>query len=456
MRVALNGWFLVHNAHTGTGQYLRALCAWLPRVAPQHEYYVVVPAGRIAEMPSAVRLHPVPCGASDLDKVRFEQILFPRACRALNADAVHVPHWAPPLASPAPFVVTVHDLIPLLTRTLPEYRGGLRVRLYTALVAAATAGASLVLADSEASRQDVLHHLRTRPDKVRTVYLAASERYSPKSDWQADETIRQKASNGKSFVDVLSGKGIIPGIKVDKGTVAVPGFPGEKMTAGLEGLRERLKEYREMGAKFAKWRAVVMIGKDIPTQAGTDVNAQGLALYAAMSQEAGLVPIVEPEVLMDGDHDIERCWEVTAATIANVFAALREYRVVFEGMLLKPNMIVSGKQSVKQAGSTEVADTTIRCLRQVVPAAVPGIVFLSGGQSPELATEHLNLINTRGPHPWEMSFSFGRALQDPALRTWRGSAANVAAAQRQFYHRARCNSAARYGTYSNRMEKIAA
>ena len=192
MRAALNGWFLVHNAHTGTGQYLRALCAWLPRVAPQHEYYVVVPPGRIAEMPSAVRLHPVPCGASDLDKVRFEQILFPRACRALNADAAHVPHWAPPLASPAPIVVTVHDLIPLLTRALPEYRGGLRVRLYTALVAAATAGASLVLADSDASRQDVLHHLRAPPEKVRTVYLAASERYTPKGDWQGDEPIRQK------------------------------------------------------------------------------------------------------------------------------------------------------------------------------------------------------------------------------------------------------------------------
>lgn len=192
MRAALNGWFLVHNAHTGTGQYLRALCAWLPRIAPQHEYYVVVPSGRIPEAPTSVRLHPVPCGASDFDKVRFEQILFPRACRALNADVAHVPHWAPPLASPAPIVVTVHDLIPLLTRALPEYRGGLRVRLYTALVAAATAGASLVLADSDASRQDVLHHLRTPPEKVRTVYLAASERYTPRGDGQADESIRQK------------------------------------------------------------------------------------------------------------------------------------------------------------------------------------------------------------------------------------------------------------------------
>jgi hypothetical protein len=191
MRVALNGWFLVHNAHTGTGQYLRALCAWLPRVAPQHEYYAVVPAGRIAETPSAVRLHPVPCGASDFDKVRFEQILFPRACRALNADVAHVPHWAPPLASPAPIVATVHDLIPLLTRTLPEYRGGLRVHLYTALVAAATA-ARLVLADSEASRQDILQYLHLPPEKVRTVYLAAGEQYTPKGDWQVDEPIRQK------------------------------------------------------------------------------------------------------------------------------------------------------------------------------------------------------------------------------------------------------------------------
>jgi glycosyltransferase involved in cell wall biosynthesis len=199
MRVALNGWFLVHNAHTGTGQYLRALCEWLPRVAPQHEYYAVVPSGRIAEyplpgadLPSAVRLHPVPCGASDLDKVRFEQILFPRACRALRADAAHAPHWAPPLASSAPVVVTVHDLIPLLTRQLPEYRGGLRVRLYTALVAAASAGASLVLADSDASRNDILQLLRIPAERVRTVYLAAGEPYTPDGDWRADESARQK------------------------------------------------------------------------------------------------------------------------------------------------------------------------------------------------------------------------------------------------------------------------
>ena len=192
MRVALNGWFLVHNAHTGTGQYLRALCAWLPRVAPRHEYYVVVPSGLIAEAPSAIRLHPVPCGASDLDKVRFEQILFPRACRALNADTAHIPYWAPPLTAPAPIVVTVHDLIPLLTRTLPEYRGSLPVRLYTALVAAATSGASLVLTDSDASRQDILRHLRVPAEKVRTVYLAAGEDYTPTGDWQVDEPIRQK------------------------------------------------------------------------------------------------------------------------------------------------------------------------------------------------------------------------------------------------------------------------
>lgn len=271
-----------------------------------------------------------------------------------------------------------------------------------------------------------------------------------------DETIRQKASNGKSFVEVLSGKGIVPGIKVDKGTVAMPGFPDEKITAGLDGLRERLNEYRQIGAKFTKWRAVITIGKIIPSHACIEANAQQLALYAALSQEAELVPVVEPEVLMDGDHDIARCEEVTTAVLASVFAALREYRVTLEHMLLKPNMIVSGKQSAKQADPVEVAETTIRSLRNVVPAAVPGIVFLSGGQTPERATEHLNIMNTKGPHPWEMSFSFARALQDPALKTWKGSADNIAAAQRQFYHRAKCNGSARYGAYSNQMEKLAA
>ncbi len=270
-----------------------------------------------------------------------------------------------------------------------------------------------------------------------------------------DETIRQKSNDGRSFVDVLNRKGVIPGIKVDKGTVAMPGFPGEKITAGLDGLRERLKEYRDRGARFTKWRAVITIGTGIPSQGNISANAHGLALYAALSQEAGLVPVVEPEVLMDGDHDIRRCEEVTEATLAAVFSALREYRAALEGMLLKPNMVLPGKQSPKQASVDEVAEATIRCLKRTVPAAVPGIVFLSGGQSPEQATEHLNAMNRMGPHPWEISFSFARALQDPVLKTWKGSAANVGAAQRQFHHRAMCNSAARYGKYSEQMEKAA-
>lgn len=270
-----------------------------------------------------------------------------------------------------------------------------------------------------------------------------------------DETIRQY-TNGRSSVEILSKKGVIPGIKVDKGTIAMPGFPGEKITAGLDGLRDRLNEYRNMGAKFTKWRAVIAIGNNIPTEACIDANAFGLAMYAALSQDAGLVPVVEPEVLMDGDHDAARCEEVTTDTLARVFDALREYRVLFEGMLLKPNMVLSGKQSPRQASPQEVADRTLRALRYAIPAAVPGIVFLSGGQTPEQATQHLNIMNTRGPHPWQISFSFARALQEPAMKAWKGSAANIAEAQRRFYHRAKCNGAARYGTYSNQMEKMAA
>ena len=270
-----------------------------------------------------------------------------------------------------------------------------------------------------------------------------------------DETIRQKANNGMPFVDLLKQKGIIPGIKVDKGTISMPGFPEEKITAGLDGLGERLKEYRDMGARFAKWRAVITIGSGIPTHFCIDANAHALALYAALSQEAGLVPVVEPEVLMDGGHDILRCEEVTLTTLATVFEKLRDYRVSFEGMLLKPNMVLSGKQSPTQASVSQVAETTIRTLKRTVPAAVPGVVFLSGGQSAEMATKHLNAMNTMGAHPWEISFSFARALQDPALKAWKGTASNVAAAQKQFYHRAKCNSAARYGKYTEHDEKAA-
>jgi fructose-bisphosphate aldolase class I len=267
-----------------------------------------------------------------------------------------------------------------------------------------------------------------------------------------DETIRQKAGDGRSLVEVLKSKGIIPGIKVDKGTASMPGFTGEKITAGLDGLGERLNEYRDLGAGFAKWRAVITIGPGMPSRANIAANAHGLALYAALSQEAGLVPVVEPEVLMDGDHDISRCEEATEAALDAVFSVLREYRVKLDGMLLKPNMVLPGKKSPKQSSVEEVAEATLRCLRKTVPAAVPGIMFLSGGQSPEEATLRLNTMNRMGQHPWEISFSFARALQEPPMKIWKGSAANIAAAQRQFYHRAKCNSAARYGRYTELLE----
>jgi Fructose-1,6-bisphosphate aldolase len=270
-----------------------------------------------------------------------------------------------------------------------------------------------------------------------------------------DETIRTAISDGTPFPQVLSKKGIMPGIKVDKGPVDIPGFPGEVVTEGLDGLRGRVKEYKEFGAKFAKWRAVITIGDGIPTAACLDLNAHALARYAALCQEGGLVPIVEPEVLLDGSHTIERCEEVTEATLKVVFSTLADQRVHLEGMILKPSMVVSGKDCPKQAGVEEVAERTIRCLKRTVPSAVPGIAFLSGGQSAESATEHLNAMNSMGPHPWEVSFSYARALQDPALKAWKGQAANVGAAQKIFYHRAKCNGAARYGKYNKEMEKAA-
>jgi fructose-bisphosphate aldolase class I len=271
-----------------------------------------------------------------------------------------------------------------------------------------------------------------------------------------DETIRQSAKNEKRFPEVLSSKGILPGIKVDKGPVDLPFFPGEVVTEGLDGLRPRLAEYVKLGAKFAKWRAVITIGNGIPTQGCISANADALARYAALCQEAGLVPIVEPEVLIDGTHTIERCEEVTEATLRTVFAELSNNRVMLEGMLLKPNMVLSGKDCPQQAGVNEVAERTIKCFRRVVPGAVPGIAFLSGGQSAEAATEHLNAMNAMGPHPWEISFSYARALQDPVMKTWRGDPANVAKAQKIFHHRAKCNSAARLGKYSKEMEAQAA
>ena len=270
-----------------------------------------------------------------------------------------------------------------------------------------------------------------------------------------DETIRQSSADGTPFAKLLADRGIIPGIKVDKGAKPLALSPDEKVTEGLDGLRERLEEYRELGARFTKWRAVITIGDEIPSDYCIWTNAHALARYAALSQEAGLVPIVEPEVLMDGDHDIERSYSVSSRTLQAVFTELYDQRVAREGMLLKPNMVLSGYECPEQADTRTVAEMTIKCLRNTVPAAVPGIVFLSGGQSDEAATAHLNAMNALGPHPWELSFSYGRALQAPALKAWAGEGANVDQAQKAFHFRARLNSAARFGSYSEEMEKEA-
>ena len=267
-----------------------------------------------------------------------------------------------------------------------------------------------------------------------------------------DETLRQRAADGTPLAEVLSGQGIICGIKVDAGTTALAGFPGEKVTEGLDGLADRLTEYRELGARFTKWRAVITIGDGIPTDGCIRANAEALGRFAAASQAAGLVPIVEPEVLMDGDHTVERCAQVTGDTLAATFAALRRMRVRLDGMLLKPNMVLSGSDCPAQAGVEEVARATVACLRDHVPASVPGIVFLSGGQSDEAATAHLDAMNRLGGAPWQLSFSYGRALQAPALKAWKGEPANAAAAQRAFHHRARLNGAARHGQYTKDME----
>ena len=267
-----------------------------------------------------------------------------------------------------------------------------------------------------------------------------------------DETIRQSAADGTPFAEVLRGQGIIPGIKVDKGLSPLAGFEGEKITEGLDGLRGRLDGYRDLGARFTKWRAVITIGDGIPTAGCVAANAELLARFAALSQEAGLVPIVEPEVLMDGDHTIERCERATAETLAAVFAALRAHRVRFDGMLLKPNMVLSGSTCPEQASVREVAEATVRCLRDHVPASVPGIVFLSGGQSDELATAHLDAMNRLPAQPWQLSFSYGRALQAPALKAWKGEPANASQAQQAFHHRAKLNGAARFGSYTQEME----
>ena len=272
-----------------------------------------------------------------------------------------------------------------------------------------------------------------------------------------DETIHQRSSTGIAMADVLARQGILPGIKVDNGAKPLAGSPDEKITEGLDGLRERLKAYRDIGARFAKWRAVITVSDTLPSATCVIANAHALARYAALCQESDIVPIVEPEVLMDGSHTIERCEEVTGEVLHAVFNALFEQNIFLEGMLLKPNMVISGKECTKQASVEEVARATLRCLRRHVPAAVPGIVFLSGGQDQLAATEHLSAINQlEGPKPWKLSFSYGRALQDEALKAWRGTDQNLKAGQQAFYHRAKCDSAAALGLYGKAMESASA
>jgi fructose-bisphosphate aldolase class I len=270
-----------------------------------------------------------------------------------------------------------------------------------------------------------------------------------------DETIRQSAVDGTPFPKLLESKGIIPGIKVDKGAKALALAEGETITEGLDGLRERLKEYRELGARFAKWRATYSIGDDLPSEYCVWTNAHALARYAALCQEAGLVPIVEPEVLQDGTHTIEESSKATGRTLQAVYQELHDQRVDLHGTLLKPNMVLSGYDASNRAGVDEVAKATLECFYRHVPAAVPGIVFLSGGQSDEDATAHLNAMNAHGPHPWQLSFSYGRALQAPALKAWGGKPENLQAGQRAYYHRAKMNGAARTGVYAPEMEREA-
>jgi fructose-bisphosphate aldolase class I len=270
-----------------------------------------------------------------------------------------------------------------------------------------------------------------------------------------DETIRQRAADGTPFPELLASKGVIPGIKVDTGAKPLAHAEGETITEGLDGLRARLEEYRELGARFAKWRAVYTISDTLPSEYAIWTNAHALARYAALCQEAGIVPIVEPEVLQDGTHTIARSGVVTSHVLAAVYTELFDQRVDVEGTLLKPNMVLSGYDASDRAGVDEVAERSLHCYYKHVPAAVPGLVFLSGGQSDEDATAHLNAMNARGPHPWQLSFSYGRALQAPALKAWGGKPENVEAGQRAYYHRAKMNSAARTGTYAPAMEREA-
>jgi fructose-bisphosphate aldolase class I len=270
-----------------------------------------------------------------------------------------------------------------------------------------------------------------------------------------DETIRQQLNDGTPFIKAILAAGIIPGIKVDRGARDMAGHPGEKITEGLDGLRDRLAEYSHMGARFVKWRAVIAVGDDIPSQGCIEANAQALARYAALCQEAGLVPVIEPEVLMDGGHTVERCREVTEQVLQTVFNHLYTQGVLLEGMLLKPNMVLPGLDCPNQATLDDVADATVTCLLRSVPAAVPGVAFLSGGQSAELASNRLNAMNVRFKSrlPWALAFSFARAIQQPAMEIWQGKDAHVLAAQQALLHRARCNQAARRGEYTAAMER---
>ena len=271
-----------------------------------------------------------------------------------------------------------------------------------------------------------------------------------------DETIKQATRDGTPFPQALKKNGILTGIKVDTGAKELAGAAGEKITEGLDGLRERLAEYKKLGAAFAKWRAVITIGQEIPSDHCIAANAHALARYAALCQEAGIVPVVEPEVLMDGNHPLDHCFAVTENTLQMLFHELYQQRVRVEHTILKASMVIAGKDCAQQAGVQQVADATVQCLKRTVPAAVPGIVFLSGGQSDQIATAHLNAMNATGAAlPWPLSFSYGRALQAPALKAWKGQAANAAAAQKALYHRAKCNSAACFGRYQPEMEKEA-
>jgi len=305
---------------------------------------------------------------------------------------------------------------------------------------------SIKLESTEEHRRTYRELLFTAPDAAQ--YISGVIFY--------DETLRQKTKDGVPFPQYLTKLGIIPGIKVDTGAKPMALFPGETITEGLDGLRERLVEYHKLGARFAKWRAVIDIADGIPTSYAIEANAQALARYAALCQENDIVPIVEPEVLMDGGHTIERCEAVTSATLQVVFDQLAAHRVLLEGMVLKPNMVISGKKAAKRAPPEEVAEATLRVLKRHVPPAVPGIAFLSGGQSPEESTLHLSLMNKQGPLPWNLTFSYGRALQDTALKAWGGSPEKFGAGQKEFAKRAKLNGLATTGGYTPDLEKQAA